>query len=94
MATKEEKKIISGENLMQRSRSRSRGVATTVCSIPDLNQFQVGSAKINDIFLVDRDFWIRGQGKKKAGGRRIKSQRRAEEDEINRVQIWKNRGEE
>lgn len=46
-------------------RSRSRDVATTVCSIPDLNQFQAGSAKINDIFLVDRVFWIRGQGEKK-----------------------------
>lgn len=75
-------------------RSRSRDVATTFCSIPDLNQFQAGSAKINDIFLVDRIFWIRGQGEKKAGGRRIKSRRRAEEDEINHVQIWKNGGEE
>lgn len=75
-------------------RSRSRNVATTVCSIPDLNQFQAGSAKINDIFLVD-SFLDKGAGKKKkAGGRRIKSRRRAEEDEINRVQIWKNRGEE
>lgn len=46
-------------------RSRSRDVATTVCSIPDLNQFQAGSVKINDIFLVDRVFWIRGRGEKR-----------------------------
>lgn len=46
-------------------RSRSKDVATTGCSIPHLNQFQAGSAKINDIFLVDRVFWIRGQEKRR-----------------------------
>lgn len=60
MVINKEKKRIPGEEYDAVEEEEEAEAKTWLpsCSIPDLNHFQAGSVKINDIFLVYRVFFF------------------------------------